>query len=108
MSLVGPTTVDEGATNSWTLSDPFDPGDDGVSDIIVHWGDGDTQSFPAGQLAGLGVISHAYGQGTATYTITIDLVDEDGTYLSVATLEVTVNNVGPDVFLAFVLQCFGE
>src|SRR4029078_10008771 len=66
----------------------------------VHWGDGHTDTFTAAQIAAMGnVVGHTYIEGPNNHTISVDLVDEDGTFLSVDTLNVTVNNVAPSVAL---------
>jgi hypothetical protein len=105
IGLSGPSVVSEGLTNYWTLapflSTPLDPGQDDISQVIVHWGDGTDESFPLGQVLGINGLGHTYAAGPNAYTISIDLVDEDGTYVSVATGDVTVNDVGPTVFAGY-------
>ena len=72
-----------------------DPGTDTVSDYIVHWGDGHTDSYITD-----GNKTHNYADGHNTNSITVDLMDEDGTHLDRANaLSVTVNNVAPVVTL---------
>ena len=96
----GPTSVNEGTPNTWLLGAIVDPGTDAVSQYVIHWGDGNSDTFTAGQIAGMGnMVGHTYVEGPNSYTISVDLVDEDGTYLSVDTLQVTVNNVAPSVAL---------
>jgi hypothetical protein len=109
VGLSGPSVVSEGVTNYWTLG-PFviDFGQDDISQVIVHWGDGTDESFPLGQVLGIGGLVHAYAAGPNAYTISIDLVDEDGTYASVATGDVTVNNVGPTVSINYIPSGFFE
>jgi hypothetical protein len=103
----GPSSVDEGTLAYWSLGPfVFDPGQDEVSQVIVHWGDGNVESFPLGQVLGIDGLRHTYDEGPSAYTISIDLVDEDGTYLSVATLEVTVNDVWPSISLDSVASIF--
>ncbi len=59
----------------------------------MHWGDGNTDTY-----ASNGAKSHTYADGPATRTITVDLIDEDGTFLNRANaFSVTVNNVAPSV-----------
>ena len=100
VDLTGPTVVNEGAPNNWLLGSVVDPGTDTVSQYVIHWGDGNTDTFTAAQIAGMGnLVGHTYADGPNSYTISVDLVDEDGTYLSVDTLDVTVNNVAPFVDL---------
>ena len=57
----------------------------------MHWGDGNTDTY-----ASNGAKSHTYADGPASRTITVDLVDEDGTHLNRANaFSVTVHNVAP-------------
>ena len=78
-------------SNDWTLGEVVDPGADNVSNYIIHWGDGNTDNFTVLDIADMsGVMSHTYAVADS-YTISVDLIDEDGTYLSVTTLNVTVN-----------------
>src|SRR3954471_18033896 len=44
-------------------------------------------------------VGHTYAEGPNNYTISVDLTDEDGTYLAVDTLDVAVKNVSPTVAL---------
>ena len=92
--ISGASPVNEGSLYSLTLGAVTDPGTDIVSSYIVHWGDGTTTSYGT-----IGVKTHAYGDGAPTsYAITVDLVDEDGTFLDQANaLSVTVNNVAPSL-----------
>ncbi len=95
IALSGAAEVDEGSTYTLTLGAVTDPGTDTVSQYIVHWGDGTSDTY-----ATAGDVTHVYADGDATPTITVDLVDEDGTYEDVAALSITVNNVAPTVDLA--------
>src|SRR3954469_9687206 len=100
VDLSGPTMVDEGASNSWSLGPVVDPGTDTVSQYIVHWGDGNTDTFTAAQIAAMSnTIGHTYADGPNNFTISLDLVDEDGTHSAVDTLGVTVKDVAPFVDL---------
>jgi PKD repeat protein len=76
-----------------------DPGADTVSGYTIHWGDGVNETFSGSPS---GSKSHVYVNGAAAgtgRTITVDLTDEDGSYLGVASQSVTVNNVAPTVAL---------
>src|SRR3954468_15200962 len=100
VDLTGPTMVNEGAANSWSLGPVVDPGTDTVTQYIVHWGDGNTDTFTSAQIAAmLNNVGHTYADGPNNYTISVDLVDEDGTFTAVDTLDVTVKNVAPFVDL---------
>jgi hypothetical protein len=96
----GPSVVTEGTRTYWTLGPfYFNQGDDTISTVIVHWGDGQVETYPLGQVLGYNTLPHTYDDGPNAYTITIDLIDEDGTFPATATLDVTVNNAGPSVSL---------
>src|SRR5262249_36206557 len=108
-TLSGPSVVSEGVTNYWTLG-PFviDWGQDEISQVIVHWGDGTDQSFPLGQVLGIGGLAHAYAARPNAYPIRMDLDDEDGRYASGATGDVTVNDIGPAVSTNYIPNGFYE
>jgi hypothetical protein len=74
--LSGAREVDEGATFSLKLGAVVDPGQDTVTEYRVHWGDGTSDTYPKA-----GEVTHVYADGWTDRTITIDLVDEDGTHL---------------------------
>ena len=95
IAISGVASVAEGSSYSLTLGTITDPGQDTVTQWIVHWGDGVTSTFNAG-----GVQTHTYADGPATENITVDLKDEDGTFTSVANaLSVSVTNVAPTLAL---------
>ncbi len=96
IAIGGDGSVNEGSVYSLTLGAVTDPGTDTVSRYTVHWGDGSSDTYGAG-----GVQTHTYGDGPNTYAITVDLIDEDGTFLNRANaLDVTVLNVAPAVTLS--------
>ncbi len=94
---VAPIISIEGAGNALigdvytlTLSDVIDPGTDTLADYIVDWGDGTApETIAAEDLPESGELSHLYGDA-GSYIISIDLADEDGSYLEVATQVVDV------------------
>ena len=89
-SLNGAAGVNEGTAYSLTLGADIDPGADTVTQFIVDWGDGVTDTYTSA-----GTRSHVYADGQAARTINLSLVDEDGTYASVASHAVSVTNVAP-------------
>ncbi|MBN2147855.1 MAG: VCBS repeat-containing protein [Anaerolineales bacterium] len=94
LSLGGAASLNEGAVYTLTLSTVTDPGNDTLTTCTVHWGDGATAScLPA---IG-GSLGHIYADGPADRTIWVDLEDEDGEYLDVDSLEVSLQNVAPVV-----------
>jgi len=98
IALTGDATVNEGSTYTLTLGGITDPGTDTVTEWIVHWGDGTSDTYTSG-----GDVTHVYADDDPTATpsdgttITVDLVDEDGTHLAAGTKAITVFNVAPVV-----------
>ena len=91
IAISGAASVNEGSTYSLTLGAITDPGDDTVTSYVVHWGDGSSDTYSSG-----GIKTHIYADGPNSYNITVDLVDEDGTFLNRANaLSVSVLNVAP-------------
>ena len=74
--ISGAASVNEGSPYSLTLGAVTDPGTDTVTSYIVHWGDGNSDTYTSN-----GAKTHTYADGPATRAITVDLVDEDGTFL---------------------------
>ena len=98
IALIGSDSVDEGSVYTLTLGPITDPGQDTVTEWIVHWGDGSTDTYSSG-----GDKTHTYTDDdpTATtadaYAIRVDLVDEDNTHLNASSKGITVTNVAPTV-----------
>src|SRR5207302_2653048 len=91
ITISGAGSVNEGSSDSLTLGAVTVPGSDTGSSYIVHWGDGNSNTYPSN-----GIKTHTYADGPNAYNITVDLMDEDGTFLNRANaLSVTVNNVAP-------------
>jgi len=90
IALAGANSVDEGSTYTLTLGAVTDPGQDTVTQYVVDWGDGNSDSY-----AGAGNVTHVYadGVGNINRTIAVDLVDEDGTHLDAGSKAITVNDV---------------
>src|SRR5207244_2755817 len=96
VAISGAASVNEGSPYSLTLGAVTDPGQDTVTSWIVHWGDGNSDTYSSN-----GAKTHTYADGPATRAITVDLVDEDGTFLDRANaFSVTVNNVAPTATLS--------
>ena len=68
--------MDEGSVYSLTLGAVTDPGTDTVTSYVVHWGDGNSSTYSSN-----GVKTHTYADGPNDWPVTVDLVDEDGTFL---------------------------
>src|SRR5205823_5130862 len=96
IAISGNASVNEGSAYSLTLGAVTDPGTDTVSSYAVHWGDGQSDTY-----ASTGTKSHTYADGPNDYNVTVDLVDEDGTFLDRANaFSVHVNNVAPTATLS--------
>ncbi len=86
ISISGLTTANVGTAYTLTLNAVTDPGVDTVTSYIVHWGDGNSDTYST--LAP--VKTHTY-TAEGSVNITVDLVDGDGTFLDQANaLTVTV------------------
>jgi hypothetical protein len=92
--LSGNSNVNEGSSYALTLDTITDPGVDTVTSWVVHWGDGQTNTFTSA-----GVKTHVYADGPNLYTISVDLTDEDGAYTNAGSKNVTVDNVAPTILL---------
>jgi PKD repeat protein len=90
IELDGSTSVEEGSLYMLTLGVVIDPGDDTITEYVVHWGDDTTNTYP-----GIGDVTHTYADGPADCIITVDLVDEDGTHTDAGSFAVSVTNVVP-------------
>jgi hypothetical protein len=91
IAISGASSVNEGSSYSLTLGTITDPGTDTVKEWIVHWGDGQSDTFSTG-----GVKTHTYADGPSDHDITVDLKDEDGTFLDAANdKSVHVDNIKP-------------
>lgn len=107
-SLSGPDSVDEGSLYTLILGPVIDPGTDTVSQYVIRWGDGQDDTIPAGELRASREVIHTYWAGPSSPTITVDLTDEDGTYLAVATKAVTVNALPPSRLQGLVWEDFND
>ena len=97
IAISGAASVNEGSLYSLTLGAVTDPGTDTVSSYVVHWGDGSSDTYTSN-----GVKTHTYADGPNACAITVDLVDEDGTFnrQMPAPFQVHVNNVAPTIAIA--------
>jgi len=84
IALSGSGTAMVGQPYTITLGSINDPGQDTVSQWIVDWGDGITQTFTSG-----GDVAHMYST-PGNYTIQAALVDEDGQHDGAGTRAVSV------------------
>jgi nitrous oxidase accessory protein NosD len=101
ISLSGATDVNEGGLYSLTLGPVVDPGADTVTNYAIHWGDGITDNYTPAQISTMGgVVTHTYVDDNPTgtladlNTISVDLTDEDGTFVA-GSKNITVHNLNP-------------
>jgi len=90
------TDVSEGTPYELTLGPITDPGVDTVNSYKITWGDGNSDTFSGTPS---GVKTHTYADGPNSYTIEVDLTDEDGIFLSAGTKDVQIANVAPIIEL---------
>jgi hypothetical protein len=103
IALDGNSDVSEGSLYVLTLGEITDPGNDTVQRFVVHWGDGVSNTYQSGNLPGNPndrQVTHDYADGASFPTISVDLVDEDGTHAGSGSLALTVNDVSPSIALS--------
>ena len=71
----GPAVIPQGNTYSLTLSSS-DPGPDAITEWIIDWGDGATETVPGSATT----VTHNYAPTPATYGVSVRALDEDGEY----------------------------
>jgi uncharacterized delta-60 repeat protein len=71
----GPAVLVQGNTYTLTLSSS-DAGPDAITQWVIDWGDGVTQTVPGTATA----VTHNYPATPSTYGISINALDEDGQY----------------------------
>jgi hypothetical protein len=90
VTLKGADQIGEGSTYELILVKTEDLGVDTPTEWIVHWGDGQQDTVRL-----LGLLRHVYPDGPLDVTIAVDVVDEDGLHVGVATRSVRVNDRTP-------------
>ena len=99
--LDGAATVDEGSLYTLTLGEVFDPGDDTIASYTVNWGDGQSNTYTAAELASSDrQVTHTYVDDADVMVISVDLTDEDGTFSGVARRNIIVNNIAPTLSIS--------
>jgi hypothetical protein len=94
-------TVNEGGNFTLQIGPAEDRGTDTVSRYSIDWGDGSAaQTVDAPARAANGLVptlqvTHVYTDGPALRTISVLLIDEDGSFANATTLDVEVRNVAP-------------
>ena len=97
VDMDGDNDINEGETFNLEVGPRVDPGTDTITAYTIHWGDGSTTFVSGNPLTSSAMHSHLYVDGLASplRTITIDVLDDDGTWLSAGTLNINVHNVDP-------------
>ena len=96
IAISGNANVNEGSVYTLNLGAVTDPGTDTVTDYVVHWGDGDSDTYSTA-----GDKTHTYADGASDHDVTVDLIDEDGTFLDQANAHsVHVVNVAPTIAIS--------
>jgi alpha-amylase len=93
IALSGNAMTTEGVPYTLTLGAVRDPGnDDTVTSYVVHWGDGSSDTYTTG-----GALTHTYREEQNPATITVDLVDDDGTHTNAGSFALAVGDTVPQV-----------
>lgn len=103
ITLTGNATVGEGVEYALTLGAVVDVGQETIQRYIIRWGDNQTTTVEAANLPANRTLRHVYADGSAAgtpRTISVDVVDEDGTHAGAGTKLVTVTNRTPTVAIA--------
>src|SRR5206468_5284299 len=72
LEMSADASVNDGSSYSLTLGAVTDPGTDTVTGYIVHWGDGNSDTYTSN-----GAKTHTYGDGPSSPAITVDLRSEE-------------------------------
>ena len=116
VDLVPPTITLSGANavgidSDYTLTVNVQNPDEAI--IVIHWGDGQSETFDVADLAPSSELTHQYADGPGSRDISVDMYDENVTYACTATLvgldvtpfpdaidDIYVSNRRADCFLA--------
>src|SRR5439155_1135690 len=102
IAISGVASVNEGSSYSLTLGAVTDPGQDTVSSYIVHWGDGNSDTYSITRNSRTNTARRSSDLHDAhDYHHVVVLFDEDGTVLDHAAAQsVHVNNVAPSIAIS--------
>jgi hypothetical protein len=92
--LGGAPTAQIGVAYALSFAGVVDPGDDVVSQYAIDWGDGTVETYTAAEWAALGGSAEHTFLSTGSRTVSVTLVDEDGSWADAGALSVSV---GPAV-----------
>ena len=92
-SISGSATTNEGST--YTLALATNRGSGTVSEWVIDWGDGASQTYTTNPSS----VTHVFADGSNTYTLSATATDGEGTYGSNA-LAVAVSNVAPTLTIS--------
>jgi hypothetical protein len=93
LSITGSNAVAEGSSYMLNLTSS-DPGVDTITQWIINWGDGSTQTVQGHPST----VSHVFADDGA-YTISASATDEDGSYDAGTCKTLSVTNVAPSLTL---------
>jgi subtilisin-like proprotein convertase family protein len=88
VDLIPPATVTRSVSAVFGVKAVRDPGTDTITSHTINWGDGQSQTFAGRPTVSASTFAHTYAN-TGSFTITITVVDEDGTHTA-ATVPITV------------------
>ncbi|MFK8019141.1 MAG: PKD domain-containing protein [Pseudomonadales bacterium] len=91
VSLAGPSSITVGDTFQLVIS-ANDPGSDSLSNLLIDWGDGNSESISGGD----GTYAHVYTMEDTSRVIQVTASDEDGTYAPVRIITAVTPNNPPD------------
>jgi Ca2+-binding RTX toxin-like protein len=101
LTVSGNHSTNEGSPLVLTLGPVTDPGMDSVSQYVIHWGDGSSSVVDANDLPADRTVAHTYQDGSNSYAVTIDLVDEDGSHANAGnSFGVSVDDVPPGLTIS--------
>jgi uncharacterized delta-60 repeat protein len=94
LAISGAADTDEGSSYTLNLS-ALDPGTDTITSWTINWGD--SIEVISGNPAS---VSHTYADGDASYTVSANATDEDGTFAAGSTVSVAVHNLAPSLAIS--------
>ncbi len=96
-----PNSISEGSVYTLRIAPATDPGQDAITSYTIHWGDGESDTYTAAQLAAANrLVTHIYADDASNVTIALEVTDEDGTYVGMAEQTITVVDVAPTVTIS--------
>lgn len=98
--ITGVSEIDAGSPYTLTIGSVSDPGTDTVTQYIINWGDGQQETIDSANLPENRQVTHVFATGPASPTVTVDIVNEDGSHRAAGTLTLTVRQVpAPEIVI---------